>query len=207
MNQPIILSILLSLVFTLAGTAQPDTGRQDRQEPSQLRSIGENYRLQARDYVRVEVFQEEDLLRELRISSDGTVTLPLIGKVQVGDLTVLQAQERVEELYEKDFLVDPQVNITVLQYAERRVTVIGQVNQPGPIIIPPEETLFFTQAISAARGITRLGRDYDIQLTRTLNDGRTQTMSIDMGEILNDPKVRDIPLQDGDVILVHERRI
>lgn len=165
--------------------------------------VPSNYRIQPKDVIRVEVFQEDELLREVRVNADGEISLPLIGNIRVGNMTVLDAQNLITELYEKDYLVDPQITLLILEYVERRVTVTGQVNQPGPVIIPPEEQMTFSQAIAAARG-PNLRADLDnIILTRTMPDGKVRKFTLDWDEIVKDPR-KDIVLKDGDIIFVDE---
>jgi protein involved in polysaccharide export with SLBB domain len=55
--------------------------------------------LQASDLIRVQIFQEDDLNREVRISQENTVKLPLIDTVSLKDKTVRQAEEYIRDLY------------------------------------------------------------------------------------------------------------
>src|SRR5471032_2484707 len=87
-----------------------------------------DYVLQPYDLVKVVVFQETDLEREVRISPDTTLTLPLIHTVDLKGKTVREAQDIIRNLYDRDFLVNPQVNITVIEYAKVTVNVLGAVN-------------------------------------------------------------------------------
>lgn len=168
-------------------------------------SVSGTYVLRPSDVIRVEVFQEQDLNRDARIAADGTVTLPLIGKVKVGGMMVQDAQQLIRDLYNRDYLVDPHVTLTVLLYTERRVHVHGQVMRPGPVIIPPEEEITFSQAISRAGGLTRLGNGSSIKLTRVEENGQITTININLNEILRGNSSKDIQVKDGDTIFVDER--
>ena len=192
-----LLTIALSLCLLNLHGQEQDSSSKSR--------VTENYRLNTKDVIRVEVFQEPDLLRELRVNADGKVALPLIGNVKVGGMTVLDAQQLIRDLYEKDYLVNPQVNLLVLEYAERRVSVTGQVNRPGPVLIPPEEEMTFTQAIAAANGLNLRAAENRITLTRMMPDGKPRKYTLDYDEIVNDPR-KDMKLQDGDTIYVEESR-
>lgn len=166
--------------------------------------VSENYILRPTDLIRMEIFQEPELEQELRVSADGAITLPLIGTIQVGGLTVLQAQERITQLYDKDYLVEPHVSLLVLVYTERRVEVLGMVNRPGKVPIPPEEDMTLTKAISGAGGHNRLADLSRVRLTRTDESGKPKVMRINFSEISRG-KAADIKLQDGDSIFVEER--
>src|SRR5207248_8656953 len=83
------------------------------------------YQLAANDGVGVEVFGEEDLKTTARLNSEGNASLPLLGSVHLAGLTLTQATARVTELYGRDYLVSPKVNVTLLGYARRRFTILG----------------------------------------------------------------------------------
>src|SRR5260221_7661466 len=90
-----------------------------------------NYVLSANDLVKLTVFQENDLETVVRISKDGTVTFPLIGPVKIGGRSPQDAAKTVRELLARDYLVNPQVNLTVMEYSKRRFIVLGEVQRPG----------------------------------------------------------------------------
>ena len=69
------------------------------------------YKLRPMDLVKVQVFQEPDLDRELRVSQDNTIVVPLIGVVDVKDRTVRDAEILITELYKNGYLINPQINI------------------------------------------------------------------------------------------------
>jgi protein involved in polysaccharide export with SLBB domain len=116
------------------------------------------YQLSSNDAIAVEVFGEEDLKATARLNSEGNVSLPLIGAIHLGGLTVTQATARVTELYARDYLVSPKVNVTLLGYARRRFTVLGQVNRPGSFEMPETSPggIDLLEAIAMAGGYTRI---------------------------------------------------
>ena len=79
----------------------------------------------------MKVFQEPDMDSRARVEADGNVILPLLGRVKLGGLTVIEAQEYVQALYNADYLVEPQVTLLVLEFRERNIQVMGQVLRPG----------------------------------------------------------------------------
>lgn len=164
-----------------------------------------NYILQPMDVILVDVYMEQDLKKEVRVSADGTITLPLIGVVDVAGMTVDDARSLITQLYDQDYLVDPQISVLVLTYNERRIYVHGQVNRPGPVIIPPEEEITLSQAISGAAGLTRLADAGEITIKRIDENGRSVVIQADFNEILRDPEAKDLLLQDKDNIYVKER--
>ena len=171
----------------------------------QLKDVSGNYLLNPSDLLRVEVFQEADLFREVRVAQDGSIVLPLVGKIYVGGKSVFEAEELITELYNRDYLVNPQINVTITEYALRRVNVIGQVNKPGIVIFPPEEEMVLLEAISLAGGFNRLADKSKVTLTRTLPSGKSETFLIDTRKLISGDQTKVWDLQKDDVIFVPER--
>jgi polysaccharide export outer membrane protein len=94
------------------------------------------YVLQPNDQVAVEVFGEDDLRTNGRLNGEGHLSLPLLGSVRLSGLTLTQAASKITELYGRDYLVNPKVNVMLVGYAKRRFTVLGQVNRPGSYELP-----------------------------------------------------------------------
>lgn len=163
-----------------------------------------DYLLQRSDLLRVQVFQEDDLTREVRISQEYTITLPLIGSIDLKGKTVRQAQEIIRDLYNRDYLVNPQINVIVLDYAKRTVNVLGSVNSPGVVQFPQEEGMNLLDAISRAGGFSRLADRRHVKLTRQV-DGKIKNYTINADEIIEGTSKQDWPLQEDDLIDVPER--
>ncbi len=164
-----------------------------------------DYVLQPSDLLNVKIFQEENLARDVRVSQEYSITLPLIGKVDVKGKSLRQTEDMVRELYGRDYLVNPQVNIIVTDYSKHSVNVIGQVNQPGQVLFPQEQGLTLLDAISKAGGFSRLANRSQVKLTRTNSDGKTQTFIIDADDLIKGKGGNKWPVLVDDIIFVPER--
>lgn len=193
----------LPIVAVAQSNADASNAGSSGSRPSSV--VASTYVLKPLDIIRVEVYQEDDLRREVRIEADGTVMLPLIGRITLGGLRVGDAQALLTELYDRDFIVNPQLSVIVLSYSEQRVQVLGQVNSPGFVIIPPEEGMTISQAISGARGFTRLANASRVQVRRQKEDGATEVIEIDVDDILRKSSANDFQLKDKDIVWVPER--
>lgn len=150
-------------------SALPSSERVIAQSPSA------SYKLSPSDLVMIKVYQEDDLERELRIANDGTIDFPLIGVVEIGGKTINEASDLIRKSLQKDYLVNPQVSINIMEYAKRKFTVLGNVNKPGSYEIPPEEKVDLQEAIAIAGGTTRIGNPAKVTITRvTPNGGKTR---------------------------------
>ena len=169
--------------------------------------VGENYILKPSDVISVEVYQEGDLEKSVRVEGDGSVALALIGKVKVAGMTVAEAQSLITDLYNRDYIVDPQVSLLVVQFSPKIIHILGSVNSPGVVEIPPDRNLSLTEAIAGVRGVSRLGNPKSITIKRVDADGRARQMEVNFSRIVSDPNVKDIVLQEGDTVWVPERII
>jgi polysaccharide export outer membrane protein len=124
--------------------------------------------LSANDGVAVEVFGEEELRTNGRLSADGNLSLPLLGSVRLAGLTLTQATARLTELYGRDYLVNPKVNVSLSGYAKRRFTILGQVNRPGSYEMPEGNAagIDLLEAIAMAGGYTRIAAPERISVRR-----------------------------------------
>jgi protein involved in polysaccharide export with SLBB domain len=189
-------------------TARPETSLPPvaaaRSEISGEQSLPQSYVLCASDILQVKVYQEDDLETKLRINRDGTAIFPLIGVINLAGKTVEQAAALIRDELGKDFLVNPQVTVTVVEYAKRRFTVLGQVQRPGAYEIPNEESVTFLQAVAMAGGYTRLANRSNVTVTRNIN-GRKKALSLDLNHAAVDPNTPEFIIQPDDIITVSER--
>jgi polysaccharide export outer membrane protein len=188
--------LALGLLVPLSGAEAP---------PAAPAAEATDYVMQPSDLIRVLIFQQPDLLREVRITQEYTITLPLIGTIDLRGRTVRQAEEIIRSLYDKDYLVNPQVNLTVLEYTQRTVQVVGAVNQPGAVVFPPEQKMGLIEAIARAGGQSRIADLKRVRLTRTNAEGRAENQIINVDDMMKGNSNEQYLLLKGDVIFVPER--
>jgi polysaccharide export outer membrane protein len=166
-------------------------------------SAPSGYQLAASDQIAVEVFGEDDLRTGVRLNSDGAVSLPLLGSVRLAGLTLNQAAARLTELYGRDYLVNPKLNVTLIGYAKRRFTVLGQVNRPGSYEMPEgsQGGIDLLEAIAIAGGYTRIAAPERISVKR-----RDQIMRVDAKRLARSAGGTrgSFPIEPGDTITVGE---
>ena len=148
------------------------------------------YRLGTGDKVRVTVFNEKDLSGDFDVNDQGLVALPLIGQVQVGGLTLSQAQDLITQKYGKDYLVNPRVTVEVMNY--RPFFILGEVKNPGSY--PFVNGMTIVNAVALAGGYTPRANRNHIVIKRAANPGAGEQEVQEDGAVL-----------PGDVIRVPER--
>lgn len=164
----------------------------------------ETYKIQPTDILIIEVVNEPQLgPKEFRVSATGELSYPYIGALKVLDKTPAAVQAELKQLLEADYLVNAQVIVQVKEFRKRLISVLGQVNRPGPVEIPAERKMTVVEAITYAGGLTRLARSSDIQLIRA---GRPEPMRFSIEELTKNPD-KAVSVEPGDVIYVPESRI
>ena len=173
------LLLLAGCLFSFSALAQSENdGQTTTNATSTTDSETKNdYRISTQDVVIVDVFNEKELSnKEFRVSAQGEITYPMLGDVKIGGLTPAEASHRIKEMLDKDYLVNPQVTVTVKEYVARYVIVMGEVTKPGAIVLPGEQKWTILQAIGQAGGFTKGAKKGSIEFTR---NGKTKRYSVD----------------------------
>ena len=157
------------------------------------------YRLGANDQVEISVFGVQDLTKTVRINTNGQISLPLIGAVPAGGMTIPELESELTRRYAGSYLQNPQVTVFVKEFSSQRITLEGAVRQPGIYPLTGKTTLL--QAIAMAEGLDKLADPRGVVVFRNI-DGKRMGAAFDLvavrrGEVV-DPQVY------GDDVIVVE---
>ncbi len=149
------------------------------------------------DLLQISVEGAPEYMREVRVSREGHITLPMIGTVTVGGLSISEAQDLIaSRLSAGKYFRDPQVNVFAKEYATQGVSVLGEVTKPGIYPLLGTHTLF--DAISAAGGVTpKAGKKVMI-----MRRGETQAQVVEMPIGMNDWSHSNVEVKPGDTVMV-----
>ncbi len=207
-------SLVLYLLFCIAALSAQDAGAGGTDSSSSSSGgagigmvVGSNYVLKVSDVIELDVYQESDLNKSVRIEGDGTVSLALVGKVKLAGMTVGEGKSLITDLYNRDYLVDPQISLLVVSFSPKVLHILGSVGSPGVVNIPPDRDLTLTEALSMVGGVTRMGNPRAIKIKRLDQDGSTRLIEVNFSKVVQDPDVTDLVLNEGDTIWVPERII
>jgi len=186
------ISLLTLVLLHLVALVQPSHAQGESRNPT--------YRIGPRDLVQVKVFETDQLNGSFRVSEDGDITLPLVGKVQISGLTESEAGQRVRGVLEETSLQRASVSVQVLEYRSNPIAVIGAVRQSGNLSFAGRWTLL--EALTAAGGLAN-EHGAVIHVLRRSENGLSDQVSIRVDDLLvrADPKV-NIPIYPGDLINV-----
>jgi len=189
----------VALVPSTALAQRPASGSRAATTAQSADSGGE-YRIGPRDLVAVRVFEEPELNVDVRVNEDGSIRLPLVGKVPAEGLTENELAARLKKTLESDLLQRASVSVEVTEFRSRPISVLGAVRQPGSLNFSGRLTLL--EAITAAGGLAE-NHGESVFVLRRATDGLTDQVSISINDLLvrADPDV-NIPIFANDLINV-----
>lgn len=164
-----------------------------------------DYRIGPGDVIEISVWQFADISGTFMVNDRGEVRHFLIGDVVVGNLTSTEAARKITGILATQYIRDPRVKVTVKEHRNLRISILGEIKNPGMLELDREVTLLETiikagGPTEKAGGIATLIRDNE----STLPDApRLVTQSIDLSSLLLRKEGSDNPiLRNNDVVLI-----
>jgi polysaccharide export outer membrane protein len=153
-----MMAILAALVM-----ATPSVGLAQQAAPAAAATATEpapaDYVLGPEDVVEVDLLGRADYKTRARIEADGTIQLPLIGRVSASERTARLLGEQVAQaLRNGGFFANPIVTVDVVGYASRYVTVLGAVGTPG--LVSVNRPYRVSEILAKVGGVRDNGADY-----------------------------------------------
>lgn len=169
------------------------------------------HKLRPKDVIAISVFNESDLRTQGPLDIDGSIVIPLIGRVSLDGLTLRQAENRIRELFiAEDFLIDPQVTVSVTAYAGEVFYIYGEVANPGAKAFPPgRKAIDIMEALTMSGDFTEFAKRSEVILRRVDPDsGREVSQTIDFDRLLRgrgNERLENIEVRPGDILFIPER--
>ena len=162
-------------------------------------AVGMDYLISPDEVLRIQVYHEPDLsLEDAQVTAAGMVRMPLVGDVSIAGLSASEASDVIAGRLGERYLVSPQVTVFIKKAVGRRITVDGEVREPG--LFPVDGRVGLLQAIAMAKGPTRLASIGQIVVVRQA-DGERKAAMFDLGAIRKG-EVPDPEILPGDTIIV-----
>ena len=184
------------------GAADPSSGATTKARGFEERKI------EIGDKLRIKIYPEDAFVKgaDTEVSSEGNVTLPLVGKVPVVGMRPVDAEREIVKILSKDYLVNPVVVIEFVESAPERsrrsVAVLGQIQKPGTYEFPPDQKLTLLKLLSMAGGFTDIANVKKIKVIRK-EGSKTRVIRANAESIISGNKP-DIELEPGDVVHIGE---
>jgi len=170
-----------------------------------------DYKIGPEDLLEISVFEDEKLNKTVRVSSQGNISLPLLGVLKVRGLTGNELEKEIRDLLAEKYFQDPHVSVFIKEYRNQRISVMGAVGKPGVYEVTGQKTVLDILAIAGGlnedagqllflirppkpeEGVLKGKKDSDDQTPRTF--------MVDLEELLvKGDLILNLPLLHGDVI-------
>jgi polysaccharide biosynthesis/export protein len=157
------------------------------------------YKLNQGDSLLISVWGEDTLQKEVKVLPDGSISFPLVGRIEVANTSAPEVEKRITEKL-KVYLSDPQVSVLITGIDGNRVYIIGKVLKPGPFSLAGPTTVL--QALSFAGGLDKFADLDEIKVLRDGSKGQI-TIPINYSKLIKGQNLEsNILLRTGDTILV-----
>lgn len=182
---------------------------------SSRRDLYRDYKIGPEDLLEISVFEEEKLNKTVRVSSQGNISLPLLGILRVKGLTANELEREIRDLLAEKYLQDPHASVFIKEYRNQQISVIGAVEKPGLYDVKGQKTILDILAMTGGLSgypkenagpllfLIRSARaeDEPSQEKKDSNDQTPKTFVIDLEELLVKGDLDlNLPLLHGDVI-------
>jgi polysaccharide export outer membrane protein len=139
--------------------------------------------------------------QDYQVEGDGTIAVPVIGRVQVAGLSRLEVSKQLDELYRKNVLKNPIIEVKVINL---KVTLMGEVKTPGNYPLLKDETTL-VEVLGEAGGITDKGNEKKVKIVRGGGITDKQIIEVDLSDVaaLSNPQTI---MQNRDIVYVEQNR-
>jgi len=225
----------LSIVFTIScassppskkGSPSPQTQMREFEASKRVKEMNEkiltsalssrrdfyrDYKIGPEDLLEISVFEDEKLNKTVRVSSQGNVSLPLLGIMRVKGLTSNEVEKEMRDLLAEKYLNDPHVSVFIKEYRNQRISVMGAVEKPGAYEVTGQKTILDLLALAGglkedAGQLLFLIRPPPLEdeagrVKKDSDDRTPRTFVIDLDGLLARGELAlNMPLIHGDVI-------
>lgn len=160
----------------------------------------DEYRIGAMDLLTISVFGAAELNQDVRVNSDGTISLPLIGMIHAGGKTSTEVQHEIAGKLAAGLLKNPQVSVFIKEYVSQRVTVEGAVAKSGIYPLTGPTTLL--QVLAVSGGLTELANTRGVIVFRTIK-GEKMAAVFDL-KAIHSGAAEDPRIYGDDVVVVDQ---
>lgn len=157
--------------------------------------------LGAGDTVRITAFRYPELTTEARLSQEGKISVPMIGQVTLAGMTPDQAARHIaERLKSGNYILNPHIEVSVLEARSRQVSVLGFVTHPGRYVLDGTSQKL-TDVLAMAGGLAPDASDVAV-VTRT-QGGKKETFDVNVADIIRaGDAAKDMDVRAGDSVFV-----
>ncbi|MGC8893102.1 MAG: SLBB domain-containing protein [Candidatus Saccharicenans sp.] len=169
------------------------------QQKESAQAIGQTveYRIGSKDLIEIKVYELPELNQTVRVAEDGTVSLAVIGKVEVSGLTAQELEKKLATILDQKYTKGAHVTIIIREH--QKIAVLGAVGKPGLYEMAGPTTLL--QILSEAGGLTpQAGKE--VHILRLRESGEKERIILNLDDLMRKGIDSNIMLQPKDEIIV-----
>ncbi len=186
-------SLIIGIVFLFTSQLGADT------------SLGDFYKVGINDVIEVKVLDHADLRTVTPVTSDGTISFPYIGTIQVENMSLSEIKEMISKKLGAGYIKYPVVTVTLVKSMSRKIFAYGELNRRGEI--PYEEGMTLVRALSIAGGISRDGLYGNIKVRRkTKGKPGFKDINVDIEKVVGGSRKADLLLKPDDIVIVERNK-
>jgi polysaccharide biosynthesis/export protein len=197
---PLAVRLVMSSMLLTALTPQVSIAQQ-----TELYTIGSD------DVLSIVVWNERDVSGKFNVEADGSLTFPLIGRVEAAGLTVRALEAELRQRLAAGYITNPHISVTVETYSSRRIFLVGEVREPG--MYPLRGKMSLIEALARAGSTTQMAGGEAFVVRRPDRavsgavlpdqaDDTAEVIRVDLAEFHRGRLARNIVLTDGDTVFV-----
>jgi polysaccharide export outer membrane protein len=191
----LLVIIVASITFTTVAQAQQQNAGNTRTRP-----YGETeFRLGPEDVIEVTVYQEEKLNTTVPVRPDGKISIALIGEMPASGKTATELQKEITTRY-KQYISEPNVTVVVKEVNSPKVSVLGEVKNPGRYKITERATVL--DAIALAGGLTEYAKKDRVMVIRAETSGEQRHLKINLDDLIKGRRADPFYVLPYDQIIV-----
>ncbi|MGA3172621.1 MAG: polysaccharide biosynthesis/export family protein, partial [Chthoniobacteraceae bacterium] len=175
-----------------------------------INQLDDKRKLTPGDHISYRVIEDKNPPVSLVVTDDGDIEVPLLGRVAAAGRTCRQLAQEIKPVLEQTYFYKATVIIALdmaTQKSPGRIYVTGMVAAPGPQQIPPDEVFTLSKAITRAGGVVQFGNEHKVKILRRDADGTTQSIEIDVGQIIDKGRIDKDPILEPDDFIVVPRKL
>jgi polysaccharide export outer membrane protein len=161
--------------------------------------VVEDYVIGPQDVLEIVVWDNDDLSGKVSVTLEGYINYQLIGKVRASGLNAGEFAQEITKLLADGYIVNPQVNVRVVEYKSQKVFIIGEAAKPGTYYLTKRTSI--VEAISMAGGLTK-DADMEVIIVRPKDAEEVEQITVDVRRALEGDLSQNIYLRNGDSIFI-----
>ena len=192
--------LLVSVNFVSGQTTKTGTSAGQSKKPELKKPRGRRYRLNPGDVLEITYRYTPEYNQTVTIHPDGFIVLPIVGELEVADLTLKETKALIYKRASKR-LRDPEISLFLKEFQKPYYIVAGEIVKPGRFEM--DEDITALQAVMLAGGFRISAKSSKVYVFRKINKEMAEVKLLDLKKIRKTSDLEnDLALESGDIVFV-----